>query len=82
MRWLRLTERQCGLCDQRQWFGNTCVDVICENCARTHNLCRHCGGDIEMKERRRKWPQRVSGEVPGQQQAHNDTAATEGTPGT
>lgn len=58
-----ITHRQCGLCDTVMSFANTCTDAVCPDCARKHSLCRHCGGDIEMKVRRRKWPQQVSGEV-------------------
>ena len=44
----------CGLCDKEEVFGNTCVDVLCKDCANRHDLCIHCGGDIESKQRRKQ----------------------------
>jgi hypothetical protein len=36
-------------------FSNTCVDKICTRCADAHKLCRHCGGDSEMRTKRRNF---------------------------
>lgn len=49
-----MTSVQCGLCDKDLLFGNTCVDVLCPECAKTSSLCKHCGSDIDMKERRKR----------------------------
>jgi hypothetical protein len=50
------TTRPCGICEKDMRFGSTCTDVICADCAKTNGLCKHCGGDIEMKHRRKKRP--------------------------
>jgi len=47
------TTALCGLCSEQMHFGNTCVDVLCKVCAKKHRLCLHCGGDVEMKSRRK-----------------------------
>ena len=49
-----MTTAECGLCETTKTFGNTCVDVLCEECAKKHNLCIHCGGDMDMKQRRKQ----------------------------
>lgn len=48
------TSRQCGLCDQIVRSGNTNVDVLCIDCAKRHGLCKHCGADIDLKNRRKR----------------------------
>jgi hypothetical protein len=50
------TSRQCGLCSLTIHSGNTCVDVLCMDCAKANGLCKHCGGDIDMKDRRKPRP--------------------------
>lgn len=47
------TRVQCGLCDTILAHNNTCVDVLCLDCAKANQLCKHCGGDVDMKRRRR-----------------------------
>ena len=47
------TQRQCGHCDEIVTHANTACPVVCEKCARDHGLCRSCGGDINMKVRRK-----------------------------
>lgn len=49
-----VTTRQCGLCDESLLSGNTNVDVLCVGCARRAQLCRHCGADIDLKNRRKR----------------------------
>ena len=49
-----VTTGVCGLCDAEQVFSNTCVDVLCIDCAKKHNLCLHCGSDIDCKARRKQ----------------------------
>ena len=46
-----MTTTECGLCGKIIHFSSTCVDVVCEDCAKRNNLCKHCGGDIECKQR-------------------------------
>ena len=54
------TTRQCGLCDTTLHSGSTNIDVLCPECARRAKLCRHCGADLELKNRRaRDLPERT-----------------------
>src|SRR5579859_7772364 len=46
-----MTAAQCGICDQETMFGNTNTDALCPACAHKYRLCKHCGGDQEMKRR-------------------------------
>jgi hypothetical protein len=41
----------CMVCDE-EVFGR---NKVCETCAVEHRLCRKCGGDLDMRARRRKW---------------------------
>jgi len=45
--------QRCGLCDKEM---STCTDNFCLECARQNDLCKHCGGDIDLKYRRKTWP--------------------------
>jgi hypothetical protein len=49
-----ITTTQCGRCETEITFGNTCVDVLCLECAKRLGLCVHCGGDMELKHRRKR----------------------------
>lgn len=51
-----MTSQPCGACGEVQQYGNTCTDALCLACATKHNLCKHCGGDSELRPRRRDWP--------------------------
>lgn len=51
-----MTHRACGICGEDQLYSNTNTDVLCRDCAVKHNLCKHCGGDLDMRPKRRKWP--------------------------
>lgn len=48
-----MTSQQCGMCEKVMGFGNTCVDVLCKECALKHKLCRRCGGSVTGKQRRK-----------------------------
>ena len=37
----------CSNCDKQMTFGNTCVDVLCDQCAEVLKLCKHCGQKID-----------------------------------
>ena len=50
------TTSLCGICSKEMHFSSTCTDKLCLGCARDNLLCRHCGGDIDMKKRRNKRP--------------------------
>lgn len=49
-----MTKTECGICHKEMMFCNTCVDLVCKECSRKHQICVHCGGDIEMKHRKKK----------------------------
>lgn len=51
-----ITNRPCMSCGVNQLYGSTNTDVLCLDCANTHDLCKHCGGDLEMRVRRKEWP--------------------------
>jgi hypothetical protein len=51
-----ITEQPCGLCGKTEYYCSTSTDDICMECAKEHHLCKHCGGDLDMKVRRRNWP--------------------------
>jgi hypothetical protein len=48
-----ITEINCGLCDCKMRFGSTDVDPICLSCALKNELCVRCGGDVDMKNKRK-----------------------------
>ena len=48
-----ITQVECAYCDKVLTFANTCTDVMCTDCARERRLCKHCGADIELKNRRK-----------------------------
>jgi len=51
-----MTARECMCCGEIQYYGSTATDVLCMTCAVKHKLCKHCGGDLEMRTRRKEWP--------------------------
>lgn len=51
-----MTETVCGICEKPMLFGNTCTDVLCIECAELNLLCKHCGGDVDLKVRRKHLP--------------------------
>lgn len=38
-----ITTVKCSKCEKEISFGNTCVDVLCRECAEEYKLCKHCG---------------------------------------
>lgn len=48
------TSRECGLCDTIIHSGNTNIDMLCQPCAVENRLCRHCGADVDLRNRRKK----------------------------
>ena len=50
------TTQPCAACGVPQSYGSPATDVLCLPCATEHSLCKRCGGDREMRVRRRKWP--------------------------
>lgn len=51
-----ITTRPCMSCGSREVYGSTNTDVLCSLCAAAGDLCKHCGGDREMRARRKAWP--------------------------
>lgn len=52
-----MTMQPCMSCHSPEQYGSTNTDALCLSCAREFDLCKHCGGDLEMRERRREWPE-------------------------
>jgi len=46
-----MTDSNCGLCETKMNFGSTNVDKLCTDCSKMHELCKHCGADINYKKR-------------------------------
>ena len=55
-----ITTRPCMSCGSREVYGSTNTDVLCAPCATAGDLCKHCGGDREMRARRKAWPSAYS----------------------
>lgn len=51
-----ITTQECMCCGEVQTYGSTSTDALCKPCAIKHSLCKRCGGDLEMRTKRRKWP--------------------------
>ena len=51
-----MTTINCGICDKEMLFGSTAVDPICVECGELNGLCVQCGGNIEMKLKRKPYP--------------------------
>lgn len=51
-----MTSQPCMSCHEDQMYSSTSTDALCKRCAKTHQLCKHCGGDIAMRTRRKEWP--------------------------
>jgi DNA-directed RNA polymerase subunit RPC12/RpoP len=43
------TEQDCGICETTMIFSSTATDVVCPDCAKAHDICVECGGNIEIK---------------------------------
>lgn len=48
-----MTTQPCGKCEQNMMFGSTSTDMLCPDCAKKLKLCRHCGADLNLKDRRK-----------------------------
>lgn len=55
-----MTSQPCMSCGEAQMYGSTNTDALCMTCATAHVLCKHCGGDLEMRTRRKDWPETPS----------------------
>lgn len=53
-----MTSQPCMCCGDDQMYASTNTDVLCLDCAKAHGLCKHCGGDVEIRTDRENWPER------------------------
>jgi hypothetical protein len=51
-----MTHKACMCCGQDQLYSSTNTDALCMTCAQKCDLCKHCGGDVQMRVRRKEWP--------------------------
>lgn len=51
-----ITNRDCASCDKEMTFSSTATDLLCLPCAQTNCLCARCGADVELKDRRKRYP--------------------------
>ena len=51
-----ITTRACAICGRDRTYESSATDVLCLGCATENKLCAHCGGDLEMRVRRKDWP--------------------------
>ena len=51
-----MTEQACMCCGEKVLYGSTNTDALCIKCAKENQLCKHCGGDVDMRSRRKEWP--------------------------
>ncbi|MCL4525220.1 MAG: hypothetical protein M1492_01750 [Gammaproteobacteria bacterium] len=51
-----IKSESCMCCGVVQTYGSTNTDALCLPCAQEMGLCKHCGGDRELRVKRRKWP--------------------------
>lgn len=42
-----LTTVTCGNCGQEMTVANTCTDLLCDECAKELNCCKHCGQKMD-----------------------------------
>ena len=47
----------CGVCGEDQLHHNTSTPKVCHKCCDQWGLCQRCGGDIEQRKRKQKWPE-------------------------
>jgi hypothetical protein len=45
----------CGICSKEQMHSSTAVPRVCLDCAKDHEVCAECGGDV-LERVRRKYP--------------------------
>lgn len=60
-----MTTRPCMSCGHDEMYGSTATDALCLPCAAKHTLCKRCGGDLEMRTRRKDWPVTPNAELSG-----------------
>lgn len=50
-----MTHWNCGICEREGLASSTHTPKLCCDCGKTHALCTNCGGDLELREGRRKF---------------------------
>lgn len=50
------TYQRCMCCLKDELYSSSATDVLCEQCATENRLCKQCGADIDLNERRTVWP--------------------------
>jgi hypothetical protein len=53
-----MVTQPCMCCGKDVMYSSTNTDRLCMYCAKKHQLCKHCGGDISMRARRKDWPEK------------------------
>ena len=59
-----ITQEPCMCCGAVQMYGSTNTDALCMDCAQEAHLCKHCGGDVELRTGRKNWPRAKDSGVP------------------
>ncbi|MDA8376108.1 MAG: hypothetical protein M0Z50_03340 [Planctomycetia bacterium] len=59
-----ITQEPCMCCGAVQIYGSTNTDALCMDCAQETHLCKHCGGDVELRTGRKNWPRAKDSGVP------------------
>lgn len=54
-----MTSQPCMSCHENQLYSSTATDQLCVPCAKKHDLCAHCGADINLT-LRPVWPKAYS----------------------
>lgn len=57
-----ITFSSCSICKADLNSGNTNIDMLCKKCANDNGLCKHCGSDIDLINRRKKRPFEINNE--------------------
>lgn len=48
-----VTHSECAICSKDMVFSSTAVDFLCQECAKKNYLCKCCGADIALRDRRK-----------------------------
>ncbi|MCY9873857.1 hypothetical protein [Vibrio barjaei] len=50
------TVKPCGICDAQMTSNFAITDVICSKCSSFEGICKNCGADYELKEKKDCYP--------------------------
>jgi hypothetical protein len=48
-----ITNSNCSYCMKETFFSSTCTDDFCLECAQELKICKRCGADMDLKDRRK-----------------------------